>query len=324
MPEKPDLSVVIPSYNRLKALQKTLQALEQQDLSPECFEVIIVDDGSTDGTTESASNWNFSFAFRVLSQTNRGAAAARNLGGNNARGRVILFLDSDMIAEPSLLTQHLQSHLEFPHALVAGLRKPYIDSGSDRIVSLMEFGAEGEDPRTSKDPFTFQEAFTCNLSILLSDWKKLGGFDEQFPKSGYEDVEFAYRAEQMGLKIVKNALALAYHNHPMELEQYYQQVRAYHRSAALLLKKHPELRHQIIHLIDKFPVNWNEDSKPLILRKLLRQFLAWMPMLKLLELYAGCVKRLFWLPNLLQDLYMKILSSYCLIGLREGMEQYWG
>jgi GT2 family glycosyltransferase len=314
------VSVIIPHYNRPDPLRETIVSLGEQTLSHIEFEVIVVDDGSDPDIVNAINSLDLPGDFRVLLQNNIGAAAARNLGAREAQGKFLLFLDSDMIAERDLLEQHILSHQRYQRALIVGNRLERVDQVSPWLSK--SDGYPITDPRIKKGTYTFQEAFTCNLSIRSCHWRSLGGFDEQFPRSGFEDVEFAYRAKLEGFEIVSNLKALAYHNHPMSMQQRCLQERNYQGSAALLFKKHPELWGTIAHLKDKEPLDLHHDTLYLIARKVTRQILALTPILGLMAGSYRFLERYHASPRLLRFLFWKIIGSYQLIGFREGLQRY--
>lgn len=315
---EPQLSVVIPTYNRLAVLQQALAALERQSFPPAQFEVIVVDDGSTDGTWQSVSRMTFSFSHVVLQQQNRGAAAARNLGAARARADILLFLDSDIIAAPQLVREHIQSHMTHRGALVVGHRAAWPEARKSCFSRVIDWDTNVRDGGR----ITFQEAFSANLSIRRSDFFALAGFNEHFPASGCEDVDFAYRATCSGLEIVYNPAALGYHNHPIDLPGACRQAYSYQISAALLFRQHPELRGRVAHLRDKEPVAWRDDAPGLLARKLARHFLALRPVLALMEWLVAWLERVYPRPGALRFFYWKILGGYQLMGLREGLRRY--
>jgi glycosyltransferase involved in cell wall biosynthesis len=107
---RPELSVVIPTHNRREFLRACLDSFEQQSAPAGSFEVVVVIDGSTDGTAEMLSEFAPSFELSVLTQPQAGASAARNAGAADARARVLLFVDDDMTASSS----HVAAHLAAP------------------------------------------------------------------------------------------------------------------------------------------------------------------------------------------------------------------
>src|SRR5207253_5026154 len=101
-------SVVIPTYRRRERVLRHVAALSQQTW--EDFEVVVVDDGSGDGTAEALRALETPFPLTVVAQQNQGAAQARNAGAAAAGGELLLFLDDDMEADPGLLAEHERSH----------------------------------------------------------------------------------------------------------------------------------------------------------------------------------------------------------------------
>jgi len=313
------VSIVLPTYNRASTLPETLLALGQQSFPPEQFEVIVVDDGSTDGTDDVVAALELPYVKHFLKQENEGAAAARNLGVSHATGDLLLFLDADVIAHHDLLKEHRRSHQSHAQALVAGRRMPWPAARTSLLSQIVDLDSN---VKASSGKISFQEAFTANLSIKKTDFHRLGGFDEEFPASGCEDVELAYRATKLGLEIVYNPGAIGYHNHPATLPQVCQQTEHYQASTALLLKKHPELCGQIDHLRDKEPISWGNDSPVLVTRKTARRLLALPPVLLTMQVLVVLLERWMPSPRLLRFLYWKILGSYQLIGFREGIRRY--
>src|SRR5215471_11548772 len=104
-----ELSVIIPTYNRAEPLRACLAALGKQTQPPMDFEVIVVVDGSSDGTVEMLTHMTTPFRLRVQAQPNSGAAAARNQGARAAAGSLCLFLDDDIVADPQLVAAHVES-----------------------------------------------------------------------------------------------------------------------------------------------------------------------------------------------------------------------
>ena len=211
-------SVVIPTYNRLPILQKCLQALQQQQLVDEIaikYEIVLVDDGSTDGTLEwlKENATNFPHV-RSLSQNHAGPAAARNLGVQHARGDIIVFIDSDLVVTENFLQAHAD-----------GLIQGQQTYGSDRIftygrvINTCNFDAPTSEPYKVTD---FSAAFfaTGNVAIARHWLEKAGLFDTRFQLYGWEDLELGVRLKQVGLKLIKCPAAVGYHWHPpFALEQ---------------------------------------------------------------------------------------------------------
>ncbi|MBD2208634.1 glycosyltransferase [Nostoc linckia FACHB-104] len=212
-------SVVIPTYNRQPILEKCLRALEVQDLGESTpitgYEVVLVDDGSTDGTLEWLAAHKEEFPHvRCFEQDHQGPAAARNLGVEQAQGDTIIFIDSDLV----VLSNFLQAHAE---ALVQGQKK----LGSDRfftygaVINTANFDNPTSEPYKVTD---FSAAFfaTGNVAIPKHWLEKVGLFDTRFQLYGWEDLELGVRLKNLGLQLIKCPAAVGYHWHPaFRLEQ---------------------------------------------------------------------------------------------------------
>ena len=210
-------SVVIPTYNRKPILKKCLEALEKQEVSNKIqdYEIILVDDGSTDGTLEwlSANALNFPHV-KAFSQSHQGPAAARNLGVKQASGDTIIFIDSDLV----VTEKFLQSH---SNALAEGKQK----LGSDRlftygwVINTCNFDDPTSEPYKITD-FSAAYFATGNVAIARKWLEEAGLFDTQFQLYGWEDLELGVRLKKLGLKLIKCPEAVGYHWHPpFNLEQ---------------------------------------------------------------------------------------------------------
>jgi GT2 family glycosyltransferase len=219
----PRLTVVIPTCNRQPILQRCLQALALQTVAPGTFEVIVVDDGSTDGTHAALASWGdaMPYMLRPLSQANRGPAAARNRGATVARGPWTLFLGDDILATPDLVEQHLASHAVDPGDELAVLGHVTWDPAL-RITPLMRWleatGVQFAYPAMrDREPVPPGTLYSCNVSFATDFLRHHGGFDESFRRAAWEDSELQYRLERHGLRTRYNARAVAYHHHPTSL-----------------------------------------------------------------------------------------------------------
>lgn len=233
-----ELSVVIPTYNRAGVLQRCLRALLAQKVPGVAWEIIVVDDGSTDATPEivQAVAADAPVPLRYLWQTNRGPAAARNRGIQAARGRLILMTDSDIIAAPGLLEAHLTAHGRYPQPEVAVLGLVRW-SPEHPITPFMRWW-EGVRFRyhkllANREPVNHTYFYTCNVSAKRQFLLAHGPFDEAFPNAAYEDSELAYRLWKHGLRLVFVPQALAYHDHPTDFAHACRQMEAIGRSAPL-------------------------------------------------------------------------------------------
>ncbi len=206
------ISIVIPTYNRKPILEKCLRTLEKQQLTDNKisqYEVVLVDDGSTDGTLEWLDNNRHEFPHVcTFSQHHLGPAAARNLGVEKAKGDIIIFIDSDLVVTETFLQSHANK-------LVEGEQK----LGSDRLFT---YGAvintcNFEDPTSEAYKITdFSAAYfaTGNVAIARKWLEKVGLFDTCFQLYGWEDLELGVRLKKLGLTLIKCPEAVGYHWHP--------------------------------------------------------------------------------------------------------------
>jgi glycosyltransferase involved in cell wall biosynthesis len=211
-------SVVIPTYNRLPILRKSLQALEQQKLAQNPingYEIIVVDDGSTDGTLDWLEQQKANLTHvRSLAQNHAGPAEARNLGIKQARGEWIIFIDSDLVVTPSFLQAHGQG-------LLAGQKRFNTDKvfTYGAVINTCNFEHPTSEPYKITD-FSAAYFATGNVAIAKKWLEEAGMFDNRFQQYGWEDLELGVRLKQLGLKLIKCPQAVGYHWHPpFNLEQ---------------------------------------------------------------------------------------------------------
>jgi glycosyltransferase involved in cell wall biosynthesis len=315
-------SVVIPSYNNGHLLSMGLPALVQQTVPAGEFEVLVVDDGSTDDTQDRFISLSLPESFRYIRQSNQGAAVARNRGAADARGDILVFLDSDVVPDPTLLEEHLTSHRVHDHVLMVGKTRALPAEHFDLFYQVLGKDIFAFDQGDEEKQVTFQEVLSRNFSLLRESFFEVGGFDQEFPRSGFEDIEFAYRATQLGFDVVYNPRAAGDHHHTGTLSDVSRWMYNYQASAALLMKKHPEIRGQIRHLRDKEPIQWRGDDLGLVVRKLVRGGLALPPSMWLMERAVSVVERWFPSPPLLRFLYWQVLGNHLFYGFRDGLKRY--
>ncbi len=315
------MSVIVPCFNSAQVLPYTLEALFNQSLEKTQYEILLVDDGSTDGI-ESVLAARVPDGCKYYHQTNRGAAAARNFGARQAAGEIFVFLDSDVIPDSDFLQEHLRYHKQHSYSLAVGRTRALPAPPSNHFLSVLGNEIFAFDLGDQEQPITYLQVVSRNLSIRHEVYDLIGGFDEDFPRSGFEDTELAYRAVQLGLNLVYNPRAAGNHHHTGTLDEVAQHMYNYQTSAVLLMNKHPEIRSQIAHLRDKEPIQWRRDELQLVLRKLLRQMFALPLSIWLMRKMISGLEHWRPSPRLLHFMYWKILSSYLLLGFRRGMRRY--
>ncbi len=239
-------SVIIPTFNRWKTLQETLSALERQTWPN--FEVLIVDDGSTDGTSERLGQWRGrgqgNIDFKNFHQQNLKPGQARNHGLRYATGDIVIFIGDDTIPDPNFVESHMTRHNEMGEACaVLG----FTDWHRERmqVTPFLEFintdGPQfGYGHFQDGDDVPFSCFYTSNISIprtILGDEP----FHPAFDFVNWEDVELGYRLSLRGLRIIYNSGARTRHLHPMDMVAFFKRQKQIGEKMRVILGLHPEL-----------------------------------------------------------------------------------
>lgn len=178
------LSVIIATYNRRQILARTLPTLFRQNLSPDEYEVIVVVDGSSDGTLEHLRPLKPSCAFRVIEQPNRGKVAARNAGLAVALGPLVLFLDDDIVCDPANLSAHVAAHGDGESLVVHGPVFVSLESPDTLPTEWVRGVVEEETRRWRAGLRSPNDASVdANYSVPRSALLACGGFDETFAQA---------------------------------------------------------------------------------------------------------------------------------------------
>ena len=241
------ISVVIPTYNRKAILEKCLLALENQvfDSRDVDYEIIVVDDGSTDGTPDwiRANSKAFSH-LKLIEQAHGGPAAGRNLGVENASGEIIVFIDSDLVVTKKFLSSHLKGLIKYWNRSGDKLCFTY---GS--VINTSNFDDPSSEPHKLRD-LSWAYFATGNVAIDRKTLLASGLFDVNFTLYGWEDLELGERLRYMGVELLKCPEAVGYHWHPsFKIDQMSHLIRIEKERAKMGLvfyKKHPTLRVRFI------------------------------------------------------------------------------
>lgn len=206
------LSVIIPAYNSEKTLFSCLESLDDQSLSKQDYEVIVVDDGSTDSTAKIANKFNIKYIY----QTNQGPASARNRGVESALGDIILFTDSDCIPDHNWIQQMTRPFSDPDVVAVKGAYKT-----RQRELAARFAQAEFEDRYDLlKKSSTIDMIDTYSAAFRKGIFLNIGGFDQSFPVANNEDTDLSYRLAAKGYKMVFNQGGFVYHTHPDSFLKY--------------------------------------------------------------------------------------------------------
>jgi glycosyltransferase involved in cell wall biosynthesis len=196
----PTLSVVVPTYNRRAGIVRLLRALGEQTYPADQFEVVVVNDGSTDDTAEALADLELPYRLRVLEQANAGPAAARNAGIDHAEGRLIVFLDDDVVPNPELLAAHAAAQGDADDLVVVGPMSPPNDWPRPVWVRWEERQLLKQYAAMEHGLFTCtpRQFYTGNASVPRALLLQAGGFDPSFKRA--EDVELAFRMAALGAR----------------------------------------------------------------------------------------------------------------------------
>lgn len=229
-----NISVQICTHNRKQVLRAVLESLVDQTLPPDRFELVLVDDGCTDGTREMVEGLDLPYPVTYLRQDHSGLATARNTGLRASRGRIILYIDDDVLADPRLLEEHVVSHARHDRCVVNGW------------VNHVEEPRRPERREFQMADVSTSFFWTSNVSVQRRHLFEAGMFDEDFKEYGWEDQEVGLRLMALGLKARNNYRAVGYHvkRPPLrqDLERILAQSEAKGRTAVLYINKHPRLR----------------------------------------------------------------------------------
>jgi len=210
-----NLSVVIPTFNRKNELDRVLTALGKQTFPSTKYEIIIIDDGSEDGTAELIENYqeNSIIPLYYYFQKNKGPAAARNLGIKKAKFHLILFINDDTIPADDLIEQHIDWHQKWTAENVAVLGKATWANGISVPVYAEHYLIPQFEKLEGNQEVRPVDFITCNISVKKAFLLNNGLFDEDFPYAAHEDRELGIRLGEKGLCIKYNPQALVYHYH---------------------------------------------------------------------------------------------------------------
>lgn len=227
-----NVSIIIPAYNAERTVGKTLEACLNQDYKGE-FEVVVVDDGSTDNTKNVVKNYSVQYIF----QKNAGPATARNRGWKTSRGEIVCFTDSDCIPLNNWLSTLLRHYRNDVHIdAVCGSYE--IANPKNLLAQCIQDEIVFKHSTMPKDVRFFG---SYNFSIKRSVLEQVGGFDETFTQASGEDNDLSYRIKKGGYRMVFDRNALVAHHHRESLYRYLkdQYVHGYWR--AKLYVNHPDM-----------------------------------------------------------------------------------
>jgi len=239
------VSIVIPTYNRKGEIKKLLDRFRKEDFSSDSFEVLVIDDCSSDGTRAFLESYKAPFRLvNIFHNENRGSAASRNDGVRTANNDIILFLDDDLIPEKGIITNHIKCHHNKRCAVIGNIK--YRETKSTRWISryLSSRGVH-KIKRGAKIPFKC--FWTSNASIRKENLINAGLFDEDFKGAGGEDTEIAYRLEKRGIEFLYAKEALCYHR-PVSLQELLSKQESFSKNGLPLLIDRDDIFKEVFKL----------------------------------------------------------------------------
>jgi glycosyltransferase involved in cell wall biosynthesis len=225
----PKVSVVVCSCNGARTLRECLASLEQ--LNYPDYEVILVDDGSTDDTQAIAADFP---RVRNIRQENRGLSVARNVGAEAAQGEIVAYTDSDCVADPEWLFYLVDAMQRQGVKAIGG---PNVPPPGDGWTAHCVAASPGGPSHVMLDDQRAEHVPGCNMAYDRQTLLKLGGFDPQFRQAG-DDVDICWRLLDAGIDIGYAASALVWHHRRNTIRAYLKQQKGYGRSEAMLMVKH--------------------------------------------------------------------------------------
>jgi GT2 family glycosyltransferase len=245
-----DVSVVVPTFNRRELAVRVIGILSQQTLLPARYEVIVVVDGSTDGTAEALRALRTPYFLRVIDQENSGPACARNTGYRAAQSNLILFLDDDMLPSPGLIAEHIDAHIRQERAVAFGAIFLSADSPPSLATKCFnrEIGAFYlERKRNPQLEWQMADCVFSNASLPRALLDEVGGFDEAFRKR--EDLELGVRLLHSGAQQRYIDDAIAYQYFEKTADDLIRDAEAFAVADVMFARKHP-------HTLIKGQLDW--------------------------------------------------------------------
>jgi glycosyltransferase involved in cell wall biosynthesis len=323
------LSVIVPTYNRPQALARLLDCLAAQTYPPRLWNVIVVDDGSTDPGYAEVYRQPRPFELLTLRQQNQGAAAARNAGADCSQADILVFLDDDVVVEPGYLAGLVQEHNAVERAVVMGFFRPAALGRPGAFKTAVLRSGVTQDQYSAERRVDFTHVASHNLSLKRQHFYEIGMFQDPTQGRGWpnwDDIDLAYRAHRQGFEFIQAHAARGAHiDHVLDdFQAHCQRIYRAGANAHWLFARYPELQEMLPMFRDKTPIRLGKDPLRLALRKLLRRALAWGPALALMQAARRILERAAPESRLLPPLYRWINSTYIYRGYRQGAAAHLG
>jgi peptidoglycan/xylan/chitin deacetylase (PgdA/CDA1 family)/GT2 family glycosyltransferase len=240
---RPELSVVIATYNRSSLLRACLESLDRQSADPERYEVVVAVDGSTDGTLEMLAGMTPRYSLTVVSAPQSGASAARNTAAERARGRLLLFVDDDELADSGLVAGHLEAHRAHTAAVVLGTIERRIPDHADRFARLECDDAAWQNEELTRRPATFWDCYGGNVSCTREAFQAVGGYAVEVAHEC--DTELGFRLTAAGQSFMFTPDAVVSEYRTRHWREIIEDTRRRGEVGVELYRRHPEMLPQM-------------------------------------------------------------------------------
>ena len=240
----PRVSVIIPAYNVANTIEDLLKSLANQTFSRQKTEIIVVNDCSTDNTLEILQSMKKDFELRIFShEINKGLATTRNTGIKNSHGKILIFIDADMIVNDHYIENHVNFHNNKKVAGVVGGILPSTKMKYDKYQKYLYETKRGIKKHSLDKPIPFSSFICGNTSIKRDVIDACGMFDENIKIYGGEDTEFAFRVEEKFPEGLYGTCALrSTHNHYRSFDESLENLENFAEfNIPYIIKKHPEM-----------------------------------------------------------------------------------
>jgi glycosyltransferase involved in cell wall biosynthesis len=206
----PGISVIVPTYNAEETIDRCLQALTCQTVPQECYEIIVVDDSSSDGTLAKVKAYG---NVRLFSQAHVGPGVARNLGVAKAQGKIVLFTDAD--CEPTQdwierMVAPFRAEKTLHDNKIVGVKGVYLNRQREIVARFVQMEYEDKYDRMARERYIdFVDTYSAGYrrDVFVAN----GGFDPSFSVASVEDQEFSFRLARQGYKMIFVTEAHVYH-----------------------------------------------------------------------------------------------------------------
>jgi GT2 family glycosyltransferase len=229
LPAAPFVSVIVCSYNGGQTLRACLESLGK--LNYPAYEIILVDDGSTDDTAAIAAQFP---NVRYIHQTNHGLSHARNTGAQAAKGDVFAYTDSDCMADVDWLYYLVGTLMSGEFVGVGG---PNVTPPAQNWIQACVAAAPGGPSHVLLTDTVAEHIPGCNMAFYRTAFETVGGFDAEYRKAG-DDVDFCWRLQQAGCVIGFSPTAVVWHHRRFTLRAFLKQQEGYGEAESLLRFKH--------------------------------------------------------------------------------------